>query len=114
VPLATDTDSTHRAQQTHSGRRALAQFKAWVPAGDVRYFVVGSQAGDGPAGGSDGTSWQITSWVEQTYSATMLDGYTVYDLTSTPRRPDAASHRATPAGAACPSKRQKRALSDLP
>jgi 4-amino-4-deoxy-L-arabinose transferase-like glycosyltransferase len=62
----------------------LAQFKAWVAAGDVRYFVVGSAAARGPGGGSDGAASQITSWVEQTFSSTTVDGYTVYDLGTTP------------------------------
>jgi 4-amino-4-deoxy-L-arabinose transferase-like glycosyltransferase len=61
----------------------LAQFKAWVAAGEVRYFIAGSRDGQGPGGGSDGASSQITSWVEQTFSYTMVDGYTVYDLAST-------------------------------
>jgi hypothetical protein len=61
----------------------LAQFKAWVAVGAVRYFIVGSEGGHGPGGGSDGASSQITSWVEQTFSSTTVDGYTVYDLSST-------------------------------
>ena len=61
----------------------LAQFKAWVAAGDVRYFIVGSQGARGPGGGSDGAASQITSWVEQTFTSTTVDGYTLYDLTST-------------------------------
>jgi hypothetical protein len=60
----------------------LAQFKAWVAAGEVRYFIVGSQGAGGP-GRSDGAASQITSWVEQTFTSTTVDGYTVYDLTST-------------------------------
>ena len=61
----------------------LAEFKAWVAAGDIGYFVVGSQGGQGPGGGSDGAASQITSWVEQTFTSTTVDGYTVYDLSST-------------------------------
>ena len=61
----------------------LAQFKAWDAAGQVRYFVVGSQGAEGPGGGSDGAASQITSWVEQTFTSTTVDSYTVYDLTST-------------------------------
>jgi 4-amino-4-deoxy-L-arabinose transferase-like glycosyltransferase len=61
----------------------LAQFKAWVAAGEVRYFIAGSQGGQGPGGGSAGSASQITSWVEQTFSSTTVDGYTVYDLSTT-------------------------------
>jgi 4-amino-4-deoxy-L-arabinose transferase-like glycosyltransferase len=61
----------------------LAQFKAWVAAGEVRYVIVGSQAGQRPGGGSDSAASQITSWVEQTFTSTTVDGSTVYDLTST-------------------------------
>jgi 4-amino-4-deoxy-L-arabinose transferase-like glycosyltransferase len=61
----------------------LAQFKAWVAAGEVRYFIAGSQGVGGPGGASDGAASQITSWVEQNFSSSTVDGYTVYDLTST-------------------------------
>jgi hypothetical protein len=61
----------------------LTQFKAWVAAGEVRYFIVGSQGGRGPGGQSDSAASQITSWVEQTFTSTTVDGTTVYDLTST-------------------------------
>ena len=33
-------------------------------------------------GGSDSSSSQITSWVEQNFTATTISGVTVYDLTS--------------------------------
>jgi 4-amino-4-deoxy-L-arabinose transferase-like glycosyltransferase len=56
----------------------LAQFKAYVAAGDISYFIAGGQGG-GPGGGS-GTSSQITSWVEAHYTATTIGGDTVYVL----------------------------------
>ena len=56
----------------------LAQFKAYVAAGDISYFIAGGQGG-GPGGGS-GTSSQITSWVEAHYTATKIGGDTVYVL----------------------------------
>ncbi len=60
----------------------LAQFKAWVAAGKIHYFIGGGNAlGGGPGGGS-GTASQITSWVESTFTAQTIDGVTVYDLTS--------------------------------
>ena len=45
----------------------LAQFKAWVAAGDVHYFIGGGGTG-GPGGGSSGTGSAITSWVEANFS----------------------------------------------
>jgi 4-amino-4-deoxy-L-arabinose transferase-like glycosyltransferase len=60
----------------------LAQFKAWVAAGDIGYFIAGSEGARGPGGGSAGAASQITSWVEQTFTSTTVDGYTVYDLSS--------------------------------
>jgi 4-amino-4-deoxy-L-arabinose transferase-like glycosyltransferase len=62
----------------------LAQFKAYVAAGDITYFIVGGQGGGqggGPGGGSgSGTSSQITSWVEAHYTSTTIGGETVYLL----------------------------------
>ncbi|MFL6159607.1 MAG: ArnT family glycosyltransferase [Marmoricola sp.] len=63
----------------------LAQFKAYVAAGRIHYFIGGGQLGGGPGGGSAGgsnDSSQISSWVAATFTATTVDGVTVYDLTS--------------------------------
>ena len=51
----------------------LAQFKAYVAAGDITYFIPGGQGG---------TSSQITSWVEAHFKAATLGGQTVYLLTN--------------------------------
>jgi 4-amino-4-deoxy-L-arabinose transferase-like glycosyltransferase len=59
----------------------LAQFEAWVAAGQIRYFVAGSDGAAGH-GGSTGAAAEITAWVQQHYSSTTVDGYTVYDLTT--------------------------------
>jgi 4-amino-4-deoxy-L-arabinose transferase-like glycosyltransferase len=56
----------------------LAQFKAYVAAGDITYYLAGGQGG-GPGGGN-GTASQITSWVEAHYAATTIGGQTVYVL----------------------------------
>jgi 4-amino-4-deoxy-L-arabinose transferase-like glycosyltransferase len=65
----------------------LAQFKAYVAAGDITYFIVGGQGGGqggGPGGGAgSGTSSQITSWVEAHYKSTTIGGETVYLLHQT-------------------------------
>ena len=58
----------------------LAQFKAYVAAGEIRYFIVGG-AGGGPGGGA-GTSSEITNWVTSNFTATSVGGQTVYDLGS--------------------------------
>ena len=59
----------------------LAQFKAYVTAGKIHYFVPGGTGG-GTAGSSSSTSSQITGWVESHYTAKTVDGTTVYDLTA--------------------------------
>jgi 4-amino-4-deoxy-L-arabinose transferase-like glycosyltransferase len=69
----------------------LAQFKAYVAAGKIHYFVgAGSGLGGNSQGGSNVAS-QISSWVEQNYTATTIGGTTVYDLTS----PSSASASST-------------------
>jgi 4-amino-4-deoxy-L-arabinose transferase-like glycosyltransferase len=56
---------------------SLAQFEQYVAQGRIHYFL---GSGGGP-GGSSGTSAQIAQWVEQHFTATSVDGVTVYDLT---------------------------------
>ncbi|HWM57284.1 MAG TPA: glycosyltransferase family 39 protein [Pseudonocardia sp.] len=81
----------------------LDQFKAYVAAGEVRYFVEGGggpggrmsggdrgTAAGGTAAGADqvgagnrgpgGRSSEIGTWVQQTFSSTTVGGRTVYDL----------------------------------
>jgi hypothetical protein len=64
----------------------LAQFKAWVAAGRIHYFIAGGGTLGGPGGATggtgSGTASQITSWVESTFTAKTVSGVTVYDLTS--------------------------------
>ncbi len=55
----------------------LAQFKTWVAAGDIHYFIAGG--GGGQPGGSGNS--EITSWVESNFTSTTVGGSTVYDLT---------------------------------
>ncbi|MBE7187687.1 MAG: glycosyltransferase family 39 protein [Jatrophihabitans endophyticus] len=57
----------------------LAQFKAYVAAGKIRYFI-GSGSGGGFGGGS-GTGSAISSWVSSHFRSTTVGGTTVYDLT---------------------------------
>jgi hypothetical protein len=64
----------------------LAQFEAYVHAGDIHYFVAGGGPGGGfgggPGGGGGGdAASQISSWVRDHFTATTIGGVTVYDLT---------------------------------
>jgi hypothetical protein len=61
------------------GNLSLAQFEAYVKAGDIHYYIAGG-GGGGRAGGG-GSSSQITAWVESHFKATTIGGETVYDLT---------------------------------
>jgi 4-amino-4-deoxy-L-arabinose transferase-like glycosyltransferase len=63
---------------------SLAQFKAYVAAGKIHYFIAGGGMGmGGPGAGGSSSSSAITTWVEASYTATTIGGTTVYDLTST-------------------------------
>ncbi|MEU9820833.1 glycosyltransferase family 39 protein [Pseudonocardia alni] len=59
----------------------LEQFRQYVAQGEVRYFVGAGERG-GPGGGRGGTGAEITAWVAQHYTATTVDGTTVYDLSA--------------------------------
>ncbi|MDX6375671.1 MAG: hypothetical protein QOD98_4659 [Nocardioidaceae bacterium] len=60
----------------------LAQFQAYVAAGDIHYFIAdGGGFGGGQMGGSSDSS-DIASWVEANFTATTVDGVTIYDLTT--------------------------------
>jgi hypothetical protein len=54
----------------------LAQFKAYVAAGDIAYYVSGGNGG--PGGGNS----EIATWVAAHYKATTVGGTTVYDLSA--------------------------------
>lgn len=56
----------------------LEEFQAYVAAGEIHYFIGGSGFGQS-MGGSDASS-EIASWVEENFTATTVDGVTVYDL----------------------------------
>jgi 4-amino-4-deoxy-L-arabinose transferase-like glycosyltransferase len=57
----------------------LQQFQQYVADGEIHYLVTGGMGG-GP-GGRGGATSEITSWVEEHYTATTVGGRTVYDLT---------------------------------
>ena len=62
----------------------LVQFKAYVAAGKIHYFIAGGsrggQTGGGQTGGSSSSS-SIASWVASTFKSTTAGGVTLYDLT---------------------------------
>ncbi|MEV0549645.1 glycosyltransferase family 39 protein [Nocardia salmonicida] len=57
----------------------LEQFQQYVANGKIHYFVAGGRGG--PGGKSESTSSAITAWVTANYTATTVDGVTLYDLT---------------------------------
>ncbi|AUH67999.1 ArnT family glycosyltransferase [Gordonia sp. PS3] len=67
----------------------LDQFKQYVADGRIHYFISGGRGdrgGEGfggmPGMGESGTSSEISSWVKEHFTATTVDGVTLYDLTS--------------------------------
>ncbi|WP_238423341.1 glycosyltransferase family 39 protein [Gordonia sp. 'Campus'] len=60
----------------------LAEFQALVAAKKIHYFIGGGGMGGGGMGGDSSTpSSQISSWVQENYTAVTVDGVTMYDLT---------------------------------
>ena len=57
----------------------LAQFQAFVAAHEIHYYLASDTAGGST---SSGTATDISSWVAANFTATTVDGVTVYDLTS--------------------------------
>jgi hypothetical protein len=75
----------------------LAQFKAYVAAGRIHYFIAGAQGGGATLQGTPGTrtgttfvggamspggqsSSGIAAWVAANFTAKTVDGVTLYDL----------------------------------
>jgi 4-amino-4-deoxy-L-arabinose transferase-like glycosyltransferase len=56
----------------------LAEFQQHVAEGEIHYFVGGG--GFGRSMGGSSASSEIASWVEQNFTATTVDGVTLYDL----------------------------------
>jgi 4-amino-4-deoxy-L-arabinose transferase-like glycosyltransferase len=59
----------------------LAQFQQYVAEGRIHYFVSGGTGGARGGGAANGTSAQITSWVEANFSEVTAGSATFYDLT---------------------------------
>ena len=64
----------------------LAQFKQYVADGAIHYFIAGGGGFGGgmvgPGGSTSGSNAgsEISSWVAASFTATTVDGVTVYDL----------------------------------
>ncbi|MFD0365338.1 glycosyltransferase family 39 protein [Nocardia sp. GCM10030253] len=56
----------------------LEQFKQYVAEGKIHYFIGG---GRGPGSSGTSTSAEITQWVQENFTATEVDGVTMYNLT---------------------------------
>ncbi len=62
----------------------LAQFQAFVRAGQIHYFIAGGGGfGGGFGSGAATASSQITAWVQARYTAQTVGGVTIYDLSPT-------------------------------
>ncbi|WP_280234385.1 glycosyltransferase family 39 protein [Nocardia cyriacigeorgica] len=57
----------------------LEQFQQYVAEGRIHYFLGGNRGGPNAA---DAEGSRITAWVEANFTATEVDGVTVYDLTA--------------------------------
>ncbi|MFX0579938.1 glycosyltransferase family 39 protein [Nocardia nepalensis] len=65
----------------------LDQFKEFVADGKIHYFIGsgnrgGEDGGFGPGRSGTGTGTEISKWVQEHYTATEVDGVTLYDLTT--------------------------------
>jgi hypothetical protein len=69
----------------------LAQFKRYVADGDIHWFIAegggfgggmgpGMGRGPGRMGGTSSTAGEISAWVSANFTATTVDGVTLYDL----------------------------------
>lgn len=58
----------------------LEQFQQYVAEGKIHYFIGGSRGG--PGGSTDSASSRIAQWVQENFTATQVDGVTLYDLTT--------------------------------
>ena len=63
----------------------LAEFQQYVADGKIHWFIGGGGFGGGgfgnQMGGSDASS-EISTWVQENFTATTIDGSTLYDLTA--------------------------------
>ena len=58
----------------------LAQFKQYVADGQIHYFIGSGGVGGGAGGSGSNDSSEIAQWVAANFTATTVDGVTLYDL----------------------------------
>jgi hypothetical protein len=58
----------------------LEQFKAYVADGEIHYFIGSDGGGRGGMNATGSTSTEISTWVAAHFTATTVDGVTLYDL----------------------------------
>jgi 4-amino-4-deoxy-L-arabinose transferase-like glycosyltransferase len=61
----------------------LAQFQAYVAAGEIHYFIGGSGLGGASSTGGSNVGSEISAWVAANFTATTIGNTTVYDLSTT-------------------------------
>jgi 4-amino-4-deoxy-L-arabinose transferase-like glycosyltransferase len=59
----------------------LAEFQSYVRTGQIHYFLGDGAMSNTSTGGSDAAA-QIAEWVADNYTATTVDGVTVYDVSA--------------------------------
>jgi 4-amino-4-deoxy-L-arabinose transferase-like glycosyltransferase len=63
----------------------LVQFQSYVAAGEIHYFIAGGGFGGGMGGnqvGGSSASSEIAAWVDANFTASTVDGVTLYDLSA--------------------------------
>jgi len=81
IELDTDTAVMAIGGWSSDPAPTLAEFKAWVAAGDIGYYI--SSGTGGGAGGGSSTASAIQEWVAANYDSTTVGSQTVYDLSAT-------------------------------
>ena len=82
--LELDTDTAVMAIGGWSSDPAptLAEFKTYVEAGKIAYYVASGNGNGGGMGGGSSTSSEIKQWVAANFTSTTVGSQTVYDLSS--------------------------------
>ena len=60
----------------------LAEFQQYVAEGEVHWFIGSGDGGGGAAADGTRTTSEISAWVTENFTATTIDGVTLYDLTT--------------------------------
>jgi len=60
----------------------LEQFQQYVADGEIHYFISGGGGFGGQSMNGSNASSEISTWVQSNFTATTVDGVTIYDLTT--------------------------------